>query len=101
MKRTDINLIPDIPNKTPDYYCTWQTQLYATSDGKPPMQRKIISESSLFGKEKPYGWAYFHEKVRKDLFIVMDDSWDVPLDGNEEYYGSLILNEEKFPSFTD
>lgn len=31
----------------------------------------------------------------------MDDSWDVPLDGNSDYYGSLILNAEKFPSYTD
>ena len=27
----------------------------------------------------------------------MDDSWDVPLDGDEVYYGSLVLNSEKFP----
>ena len=99
MKKTDINLIPDIINPTPDYYCTWQTQLYATSDGKPKEQRKAICEYSLFKPEKPYGWAYFYEKARRDLFLVMDDSWDVPLDNNEEYYGSLILNAEKFPSF--
>ena len=35
MKKTDINLIPDITNPSPDYYCTWQTQLYASCDGKP------------------------------------------------------------------
>ncbi len=97
MKKTDINLVPDIENPTPDYYCTWQTQLYATSDGKPQAQRKAICENSLFSPEKPYGWAYFYEEARRDLFLVMDDSWDVPLDNNTEYYGSLILSEEKFP----
>ncbi len=68
------NLIPDIVNPSPDYYCTWQTQLYATSDGKPPKQRESICEKSLFDKSKPNGWAYFYEKARKDLIIVMDDS---------------------------
>ncbi len=93
-------LIPDIVNPSPDYYCTWQTQLYATSDGKPKKQRECISEQALFQREKPYGWAYFYEKARKDLLFVMDDSWDVPLNGDPAYFGSLVLNREKFPSFT-
>ncbi len=93
------SLIPDIQNPSPDYYCTWQTQLYATSDGKPEKQREIISEKALFDSEKPYGWAYFYEQARGDLIFVMDDSWDVPMDGNPDYYGSLVLNIDKFPSF--
>ena len=100
MKRTEINLIPDIPNPTPDYYCTWQTQLYATSGGIPKMQRDIMGERQLFGTDKPYGWAYFYEKARKDLFLVMDDSWDVPEENDERYFGSLILDGSKFPEST-
>lgn len=100
MKSKYENLIPDIVNPSPDYYCTWQTQLYATSDGKPLKQRACIGEKQLFDIEKPYGWAYFYEKARGDLIIVMDDSWDVPLDGNNDYYGALILSPDKFPSFT-
>jgi hypothetical protein len=92
MHKTDINLIPDVINPSPDYYCTWQTQLYATCDGKPPAQRAIITEKALFDQEKPFGWAYFYEKARRDLFIVMDDSWDVPLNGDRSFYGSLLLN---------
>lgn len=101
MKKTNINLIPDTVNPSPDYYCTWQTQLYATCDGKPKGQRAIIGEKAMFDKEKPYGWAYFYEKARGDLFFVMDDSWDVPLEDNPDYYGSLILNNEKFPEATN
>lgn len=100
MKKTDINLVPDTANLTPDYYCTWQTQLYTSCDGKPPKQRREIVESSLFGNEKPYGWAHFYPDARRDLFIVMDDSWDVPLDGNGDLYGSLILSPERFPEAT-
>lgn len=95
------NLIPDCENPTPDYYCTWQTQLYATSDGKPAAQRACINEKNIFGEEYPSGWVRFYEKARRDLYFVMDDSWDVPLNNYEEYYGSLVLNKEKFPSFVD
>lgn len=97
MKKTNIDLIPTERSTTPDYYCTWQTQLYATCDGKPAGQRAIIGEKALFSEEKPYGWAYFYERARGDLNIVMDDSWDVPLDGDPTYYGSLQLSPEKFP----
>ncbi len=97
MKKININFVPDIVNPTPDYYCTWQTQLYATSDGKPEGQRAIIDENSLFGSEKPYGWAYFYKEARGDLILVMDDSWDVPVNGDRAWFGSLILNQEKFP----
>lgn len=97
MEKTKINLVPDTKNPSPDYYCTWQTQLYATSDGKPKAQRAIIGEKSLFEDKKPFGWAYFYEKAREDLFLVMDDSWDVPLSGDPSFYGSLLLSKEKFP----
>ncbi len=100
MKKIDMNLIPDTVNMSPDYYCTWQTQLYTTCDGKPAKQREIVSEKGLFGKEKPYGWADFYEQSRRDLFIVADDGWDVPMDGDRAYYGSLLLNKEKFPEAT-
>ncbi len=100
VKKTDINLIPQCINPTPDYYCTWQTQLYATCDGKPPRQRAVIGERALFDREKPFGWAYFYEKARSDLFLVMDDSWDVPLNGDRAYYGSLVPDPEKFPEST-
>ena len=99
MIKTKINLVPDITNPSPDYYCTWQTQLYATSDGKPPEQRKAICERSMFERKKPYGWSYFYEQARSDLLFIMDDSWDMPLSNDEAYFGSLILNKEKFPSF--
>lgn len=100
MKKTEINLVPNIVNPSPDYYCTWQTQLYATCDGKPAGQRAILGEKAFFDTEKPFGWAYFYEKARSDLFFVMDDSWDVPLNGDQAHFGSLILNQEKFPRHT-
>lgn len=100
MKITKVNLIPDIQNPTPDYYCTWQTQLYATSGGTPKQQRDAMGERQLFSEEKPYGWAYFYEKARRDLLLVIDDSWDVPTENEDKYFGSLILDRAKFPEST-
>lgn len=100
MKKMKLNFVPDHVNPSPDYYCTWQTQLYATCGGTPAEQRRTIGEAMLFDREKPHGWANFYETARRDLLLVMDDSWDVPLNGDESYYGSLILNAEKFPDAT-
>lgn len=44
MKQAQRNLIPVCLNPSPDYYCMWQTQLYATSDGNPEAQRRILGE---------------------------------------------------------
>ena len=85
----------------PDYYCTWQTQLYASCDGKPEGQRAIIDEHSLFCEEKPFGWACFYPQAKQNLYLVMDDSWDVPLQDYKPYHGCQILNAEKFPSFAN
>lgn len=98
MKLTNHNFVPDIVNPSPDYFCTWQTQLYATSDGKPEAQRRGLNEAALFSPKKPFGWTSFYPKARRDLLFVMDDSWDVPEDGNPAYYGSLAVAADKFPS---
>ena len=93
-------LIPDTPNPSPDYYCTWQTQQYFTSGGGSALQRANIIEANILGNGMYQGWANFYSKVRKDLIFVMDDSWDIPLSGDAKgYFGSLILNKERFPTF--
>ena len=51
LKKTSVNLIPDTSNTSPDYYCTWQTQLYACSNIGPQGQRRtLISATGLFYK---------------------------------------------------
>ncbi|MBR7132629.1 MAG: hypothetical protein IKD04_03770 [Clostridia bacterium] len=102
MIKLNRNLVPDTVNTSPDYYCTWQTQLYASNDGGPQGQRDILNENALFGRSFPNGWTDFYPDARRDLLFVMDDSWDVPYgEGpfDSKWYGSLILDAEKFPSF--
>jgi hypothetical protein len=101
---TTIRLVPDTPNPSPDYYCTWQTQLYASCESRRVPQRDLIGEHCLFGEEYPFGWTDFYPDARQDLIFVMDDSWDIPVGeaqawASRQHFGSLELDAGKFPSF--
>ncbi len=109
MKKTEINLIPATENRSPDYYCTWQSQLYASSDAGPQGQRDHMTERDIFGsgeRESDFregiGWAtHLYPDARRDLYLILDDSWDVPIGDNHDespFYGSLLLARDKFPS---
>lgn len=67
---THKSIIPETVNPSPDYYCTWQTQLYAVSGGSPAEQRNIMSEHSLFNRSFPYGWDIFMKRHGKICFLL-------------------------------
>ncbi len=111
MKKTEMNLVPNTPNTSPDYYCTWQSQLYACSNTGAQGQRDNMCEAALFGTgyepediKKGIGWAtHQYKEARKDLYLLLDDSWDVPFGDVPEgeggrWYGSLHLARDKFPT---
>ena len=78
-KKTNINLIPDTPNTSADYYCTWQTQLFASNNKGLPEQRLAINEQSLFGNSPYLGWAYYYEE------------------GEQTFVSKTITNVDKTP----
>lgn len=97
------NLVPDTPSKAPDYLCTWNLQGYVVSYGGAEATRAVMVEESLFGNGPYQHWASLFPTIRKDLYFVMDDSWDLPRNvntGNNAYLGTTELNTERFPSFT-
>lgn len=99
---TARNLVPNTINSSPDYFCTWQVQLYRCNNAGPQGQRDCLTEDSIFGNPVGGGWANLYPDARKDLIFLMDDSWDVPIGGLKDQapeYGSLILAKDKFPSF--
>ena len=103
-----MNLIPNKPGVTPNYYCTWSAQnsFYNLKDdpdafagaGGAGIARDSINEETVFGEK---GMAHIYEKVRGDLYFVLDDGWDIPygLEAASQRYefGSLLLNEARFP----
>ncbi len=72
----------------------------ATEGGN--VARSRMNQAALL--ENP-GWAtHFWPRDRGDLYLCLDDGWDVParIDaGTERWrFGSLVLNSERFPDFT-
>lgn len=103
-------------DKTPSYFCTWNTQnLTAEAENQArrkndsaaflgdqgaKLARAAMNENNIFRKG---GWAEYFSEIRGDLFFMLDDGWDVAYgihpDKNRKLFGSLILDEERFPSF--
>lgn len=107
---TNINLVPDTVNTSPDYFCTWQVQLYRCNNAGPQGQRDVMTEENMFGtgdeaadRKVGRGWAsHLYKDARRDLIYLLDDCWDVPIGGLQDispWYGSQILMPDKFPSF--
>ncbi|WP_276088319.1 hypothetical protein [Pedobacter sp. JY14-1] len=91
-------LVPDQPSAAMDYFCTWNVQGYVSSFASTPQQRNAMTEQNLFGNGRYENWTGMYEKIRGDLYFVLDDAWDIPLSGDQNYYGSLILDAGRFPS---
>lgn len=103
------NLVPDKPGSTPNYWCTWAAQNYmygqrfekldpAILEGQSGanLGKASISAQTMLGDK---GWIQqFYPKARADLFLVLDDGWDVPVENPNPWYSSFLLNEAKFPS---
>jgi len=96
------SLVPDAPSKAPDYFCTWCVQGYVCSYENNPLHRMAMNEKNMFGDSLYQNWVSFFPKIRKDLFFVMDDSWDIPLSENSKAgtsIGLVELSPSRFPSY--
>ncbi len=103
-----MNLIPDLPGSTPSYWCTWGIQNFSLTPEQFPNFTgwngpvNNLSEALLF--DSP-GWAtHFFQPIQKDLYIMFDVGWDLPLGVNIDQerwrLGAMELAEERFPSCT-
>ncbi|TCD05904.1 hypothetical protein EZ449_15710 [Pedobacter frigidisoli] len=57
-----------------------------------------MNEKNIFGTGKYEGWGNMFSRLHKDLYLVLDDAWDIPLNGDKGYYGSLIVDSGRFPT---
>ena len=95
-KTTCFNLVPSEASKAPNYYCTWNTQYaYCGTDDI----RTEMTEENIFGSGPGQGWINFYPKIRKDLYFLLDDSWDIPAGANKGY-GRDEVDTTRFPSIT-
>lgn len=98
-----VSLVPDVPTKAPDYFCTWNIQGYKANYTGSEDTRAAINEQSMFGTGDWESWIEFFPEIREDLYFVMDDSWDIPQNVNNvpnDYLGLVELDSTRFPSFT-
>ncbi len=96
VKVTSFNLVPSEASGAPNYYCTWNTQ--GAYSGYQDI-RSQMTEENIFGKGPGQGWIEFFPKVRKDLYFLLDDSWDIPANANSGY-GRDEVDTTRFPSIT-
>ncbi len=102
-----------LPSKTkplPDYWCTWMSQKNLAAEKSCAEKtslageqgsfstRNFMNERLLFSKD---GWATrMCEGIRKGMFLLLDDGWDVPYDThpsrNIERFGFLEPWPERF-----
>lgn len=104
MEQERKSKIPQVGPDTGNYWCTWDTQfrINDVEAGKDTKNlRNVLTQEFLFGKKGMLP-DYF-KKVRQDLYVLLDDGWDVgwdvPGNGPVSVFGSLELDEEKFPDF--
>jgi len=100
---------------SPNYFCTWYSQDAAmlANGGKkdcgvpqfPGDQggrtRDWMNEKLVFGEN---GYARQYPKLRSDLFLVLDDGWDVPYGApvgprGDRSFGLMCPDPQRFPSF--
>jgi len=89
--RAPVSLVPETLSKAPDYFYKWNVQGYVCSYMTNVDERMAMNEKNMFGDSIFQNWVDFFPKIRKDLFFVIDDSWDVPssansMNNNNEYY---------------
>ena len=110
-----VNPIKALPRgESLSYCCSWASQNFVAKNralGKgaaaedffgalgSKLARAELNEELIFGKG---GFAEQFPEVRKDLFFVLDDGWDVPYsidpDCEIHMFGSLEIDTERFPS---
>lgn len=97
----ETSLVPDTPSTAPDYFCTWNLQGFLCSYSDPSAQADMMTEANLFGSGPNQNWVEYYPEVRGDLFLVLDDTWDMPLGGGRSHpmRGSLELDTGRFPSY--
>lgn len=104
-----MNLIPDSPGSSPNYWCTWSTQNFGRQDEHPDFHNYLGEIGSQFARNEMNEnnlrrWAKQFPKIRGDLYLMLDDGWDVPYgihpDTHQDLFGTLELDQERFLSFT-
>ena len=109
-----VNLITNSSTSASNYYCTWQTQNFGRHGAEEETDpaafiggtgaekaRDFLDEKHLTEHE---GLLSQYDPIRRDLYFVLDDGWDVSYGVHpttqRERFGSLEVAADRFPSCT-
>lgn len=108
-----MDLVPDSPATTPNYWQTFGAQNYGReeiAEQQPDATnfegaqgaraaREYLNEHIVFSE---HGWVSQFQPIRRDLYFLFDDGWDVPygVHPNTQLwrFGSLEVAVDRFPS---
>ena len=101
-----MKIIPSDGIVSANYWCSWRSQRFFMPrgflhmrmydiPGHDVVQREMLSDEFFFGKRGVL--SGYMQDVRRDMYVVLDDGWDIPYKGNYRDRGSLVLNEDRFP----
>lgn len=85
-----MDLIPEKPQITGNYFCTWDAQcdqMYTWKEHPADRTaRDSMCEAFLFGEN---GLLRSFDGVREDLIVVLDDGWDVPKGNDASLFNAV------------
>ncbi len=107
-RKGDASLVQEATGLAPSYWSTWGVQRYSLDPAQLDLVLKgeglnaaasQLSEDRLFGDK---GWASAFERVRQDLYLLLDLGWDTPrgaaLSQEPWLLGAHEVDPAKFPS---
>lgn len=104
-----MNLVPETPTTTPHHWCTWNRQnaagALAAADPTELLDSRgaQAARNSIIRGALSEWLAEVHPLARRDLLVVLDDGWDVPLPPAETkpWFGSMAPHPDRFPGSGD
>jgi len=101
-----MKIIPTEGRNTASYWCSWRNQrMFMPNpyfhmrlfdfDTHSRVQREMLNDEFLFGKRGIL--SRYMQDIRGDMYVMLDDGWDIPYKGSYSSFGSLELNTERFP----
>lgn len=107
-----VNLVPEEPSTSPNYWCTWYAQNYWVQRGEElsslegitnPAARETLTYDTVFNEQE--GWAATYlPRGRSDYYFLIDHGWQTKEDSEREYgeaFFSLQIDPRDFPAYAN
>ena len=107
------SLVPTVPSKSPNYWCTWYAQNYWQQRGgeikdfnkiNNPNAREEINYKNVFDPDEGWATTYLPEG-RSDYYFLIDHGWQTKkaserLEGAAPFF-SLQIDAKDFPEYAN